>query len=101
MKAYLLATYEVDYRGGIYDLLQRLDLSHQKAHADYGNADPAQQQVYLDDLKQTLLTAGPNHAVIMYTDCPDARKWPGKRLNIGLSGLKAVLFLPMLLLKPS
>lgn len=68
MKAYLLATYEVDYRGGIYDLLQRLDLSHQKAHADYGNADPAQQQVYLDDLKQTLLTAGPNHAVIMYDE---------------------------------
>lgn len=68
MKAYLLTTYQVKYGGGIYDLLQRLELSHQRAHADYGNADPAQQQVYLDELKETLLTAGPKHAVIMYDE---------------------------------
>lgn len=68
MKAYLLATYGVAYRGGIYDLLQRLDLSHQKAHADYGNADPVEQQRYLDELKQTLLTPDPTHAVVMYDE---------------------------------
>lgn len=45
LKAYRLATDQVKYSGGIYDLLQRLDLSHQKAQADYGHADPAQQQV--------------------------------------------------------
>jgi transposase len=56
------------YRGGIYDLLQRLDLSHQKAHADYGNADPVQQQAYLDDLKEALLMPDPTHAVVMYDE---------------------------------
>ena len=43
MRQYIKKTYSVDYHSGIYDLLERLNLSHQKAHADYGNADPIQQ----------------------------------------------------------
>jgi transposase len=35
---YLQKTYGVSYKSGIYDLLNRLNLSHQRAHADYGNA---------------------------------------------------------------
>jgi transposase len=34
MKAYLYNTYQVAYTSGIYDLLERLNLSDQKAHAD-------------------------------------------------------------------
>ncbi len=34
MCLYLKKTYEVDYKKGIYDLLERLNLSHQKAHSD-------------------------------------------------------------------
>ncbi len=43
MKQYLNQTYQVEYKGGIYDLLERLNLSHQKAHAD-----PHQQKVFLE-----------------------------------------------------
>ncbi len=65
MCAYLKETYQLDFRSGIYDLLKRLDLSHQRAHADYGNACPQAQQASLDHLKDTLLGASHDHAVIM------------------------------------
>ena len=66
MKAYLKATYTITYRGGIYDLLARLNLSHQKAHADYGNADPDKQQLFLNELKDILSVPDPAHAVLMF-----------------------------------
>jgi transposase len=68
MRQYLLAHYGVNYRTGIYDLLERLGLSHQKAHADYGNADPLAQQASLEQLKATLLAADPQHAVLVYDE---------------------------------
>jgi transposase len=36
MKAYLHHTYQVSYQSGVYDLLERLGLSHQKAHRSGG-----------------------------------------------------------------
>jgi transposase len=68
MGQYLAQTYQVDYKSGIYDLLERLNLSHQKAHADYGNADPVQQQAFLDTFKLSLLQADKTHAVVVYDE---------------------------------
>jgi len=68
MCQYLKATYQVDYRSGIYDLLERLNLSHQKAHADYSNADPLKQQAFLDEFKASLLQADNTHAVVVYDE---------------------------------
>jgi transposase len=68
MKAYLKATFNITYRGGIYDLLERLNLSHQKAHADYGNADPDKQQLFLNELKDNLLVSDPAHTVLMFDE---------------------------------
>ncbi len=68
MCAYLKQTYQVDFRSGIYDLLERLDLSHQRAHADYGNACPQAQQASLAQLKETLLSLPNDHAVVMFDE---------------------------------
>lgn len=68
MLEYLRLTYLIDYRSGIYDLLERLNLSHQKAHADYGNADPIKQQAFLDAFKASLLQADETHAVVVYDE---------------------------------
>ncbi|MBK8442380.1 MAG: winged helix-turn-helix domain-containing protein [Sphingobacteriales bacterium] len=68
MKAYLKATYGVVYKSGIYDLLERLNLSHQKAHFDYGNADKDKQKAFVTDLKEQLLVADDTTAVLMYDE---------------------------------
>jgi len=68
MCQYLLQTYGVSYKSGIYDLLERLNLSHQKAHSDYGNADPVRQAAFLNDLKDTLLEADERTAVVKYDE---------------------------------
>lgn len=68
MREYLKQAYSVAYRGGIYDLLERLHLSHQKAHADYGNADPVKQQAFLESFKNTLLEADQTHAVAVFDE---------------------------------
>ena len=68
MCQYLSQAYGVTYRSGIYDLLERLNLSHQKAHADYGNADPNQQVAFLNDLKYTLLAADEKTAVVKFDE---------------------------------
>jgi transposase len=68
IRQYLTKTFEVTYKSGIYDLLQRLNLSHQKAHADYGNADPDQQEAFLNELKDTLLKPDPTQAVVFYDE---------------------------------
>ena len=56
----------MDYHSGIYDLLERLNLSHQKAHADYENADPVKQQAFLNEFKESLLTIDNTHTVVVY-----------------------------------
>ncbi len=74
MCQYVLATYQVDYHSGIYDLLDRLNLSHQKAHADYGNADPANQQAFLNEFKERLLKIDSTHTVVVYDEFSVAEK---------------------------
>lgn len=68
MKQYLKNTYQVDYKSGIYDLLERLNLSHQKAHADYANADVGQQQAFLAEFTHTLLAADEKTAVVAFDE---------------------------------
>jgi hypothetical protein len=55
LSRYVLQTWQVRYRYGIYDDLRRLELTHQKKPADYGNADPVAQRACLEQLQQTLL----------------------------------------------
>lgn len=42
----------------IYEILAELNLSHQKAHRDYANADPQQQTQFVETLKKTAIQAG-------------------------------------------
>jgi transposase len=54
IKELVMKQFNVDYKQiGIYNLLDRMGLSHQKAHKDYANADRKQQQEFLDALKKT------------------------------------------------
>ncbi|TAE34209.1 MAG: hypothetical protein EAZ92_00230, partial [Candidatus Kapaibacterium sp.] len=68
MGDYLRTTFGVHYKSGMYDLLERLGLSHQRAHADYGNAVPEDQVAFLHDLKRTLHDADERHAVLGFDE---------------------------------
>jgi transposase len=61
---YLKQTYNVTYKSGIYDLLNRLNLSHQRAHSDYSNADPKAQASFITDFETTLYTEPPSTALV-------------------------------------
>ena len=39
--------------GRIYEIIQELNLSYQKAHRDYSNADKAKQKQFVEQLKKT------------------------------------------------
>lgn len=80
MCQYLSQTYGVVYKSGIYDLLERLNLSHQRSHADYGNADTSQQAAFLAELKETLLQADEKTAVVKFDEfsvCEKATSYYG------------------------
>jgi transposase len=68
MCQYLNEIYKVDYKSGIYDLLERLNLTHQKAHADYGNAKPSEQITFINDLKETILNADEKTTVVKFDE---------------------------------
>ena len=68
MRAWIKRDFSVDYKSGIYDLLRRLNLSHQKAHCDYQNADKNEQLQFIADLKQTLLESDENNATITFDE---------------------------------
>lgn len=68
MCAYLKKAYDVVYKSGIYDLLERLNLTHQKAHADYGNANVAEQKIFIETLKCALLEADGQTAVLKFDE---------------------------------
>jgi hypothetical protein len=68
MRVYLKKEYKVDYKSSIYDLLERLDLTHQKEHADYGNAKVEEQKIILEDLKNTLLEADEQTVVLKFDE---------------------------------
>lgn len=62
---FLYLYYEISYKlKGVYALLSKLGLSHQKAHHDYGNADPLKAQIFLNELKETILKADQNEAIV-------------------------------------
>lgn len=68
MQDYVQKNYQVIYKGGIYDLLERLNLTHQKAHSDYGNADIDAQRIYVEELKEALLAADEHTAVVKFDE---------------------------------
>lgn len=68
MCQYLEQTYGAVYQSGIYDLLERLNLSHQKAHSDYGNAKLEDQQAFIQELAQTLEAADEKTAVVKFDE---------------------------------
>ena len=74
MCTYLKQTYDIVYHSGIYNLLERLRLSHQRAHSDYGNADPAQQQACWQALEGVLLSDATSHAVVGFDEFSVAEK---------------------------
>ncbi len=43
-----------------------MDLSHQKAHADYANADAQEQQAFRESFKKTLSESDQRTAVVAY-----------------------------------
>jgi hypothetical protein len=61
-------TYSIIYKSDIYDLLTRLKLTHQKAHADYGNAEKEEQIKFFNDLKNSILQANEERIVIKYDE---------------------------------
>lgn len=68
MQQFIHERYSVCYKSGIYDLLERLGLSHQRAHADYGNASPEAQYAFLDDLRHALNAADQTHRVVSFDE---------------------------------
>jgi transposase len=68
MSGFLKREFEVEYKSGIYDLLERLNLSHQKAHSDYQNASKPEQLQFIDRFKQTLLKSDENNAVVTFDE---------------------------------
>lgn len=68
MCQYLQNTFGIVYRSGIYDLLERLGLTHQKAHADYGNAQPAAQAAFVAELETVVLQADANSSVVFFDE---------------------------------
>ncbi len=68
MREFIKREFAVDYKSGIYDLLERLNLSHQKAHSDYQNASKDEQLQFLDRFKQTLLASDEQNAVVTFDE---------------------------------
>lgn len=68
MCLYLKKVYNVSYKKGIYDLLERLNLSHQKSHADYGNANEDAQKTFCQLLENKLLTADETTTVMKFDE---------------------------------
>lgn len=68
MRQFIKREFAVDYKSGIYDLLNRLNLSHQKAHSDYQNASKEEQLQFIDRFKQTLLESDENNAAITFDE---------------------------------
>ena len=67
MIAYIKQIYQVCYKSGIYELLERLNLSHQRAHSDYINADKEEQISFMKGLEQTLYKE-PSTTAIVFAD---------------------------------
>lgn len=71
---YLQKTYNVTYKSGIYDLLERLNMSHQRGHADYSNADVEEQIAFLEAFEQTLYQESQSTAIVFADEFSVAEK---------------------------
>jgi transposase len=68
MCQFIKQMFSVEFTSGIYDLLKRLNLSHQKAHSDYQNADKDEQLQFIENFKQTLLASDEHNAAITFDE---------------------------------
>ena len=68
MITYIKKKHNVDYKSGIYDLLKRLNLSYQRAHSDYQNADIKKQKAFLQDFTDTMLSSDEDTAIIAFDE---------------------------------
>ncbi len=68
MCLYLKQRFNIEYKSGIYDLLERMNLSHQKAHSDYGNAEPDAQRRFQQDLVESLVMADSETAIVCFDE---------------------------------
>ncbi len=68
MREFIKREFAVDFKSGIYDLLDRLNLSHQKAHADYQNASKDEQIQFLDRFKPVLLASDRQNATLTFDE---------------------------------
>ena len=68
MREFIKREFAVDFKSGIYDLLARLNLSHQKAHSDYQNASKDEQLQFIDRFKQTLLDSDEQNATLTFDE---------------------------------
>lgn len=68
MRQFIKREFKVDFTSGIYDLLKRHGLSHQKAHSDYQNADQDEQIQFIEDFKKVLLASDKQNAVITFDE---------------------------------
>ncbi len=66
LKDLIKQEFAVDYQtSGVYKLLYRMGLSHQKAHRDYGNASKQEQITFVDTLKKTAHPARKATALVL------------------------------------
>jgi len=68
MRQFIKDAFQIEFSWGIYDLLKRLNLSHQKAHSDYQNADKQEQREFLEDFKQLLLASDEPNATLTFDE---------------------------------
>lgn len=68
MREFIKREFTVDFKSGIYDLLERLNLSHQKAHSDYQNASKEEQLQFLADFKEVLLNSDEHNATLTFDE---------------------------------
>lgn len=68
MREFIKREFGVEFLSGIYDLLDRLNLSHQKAHSDYQNASKDEQVQFIKDFKQVLLESDEQNATLTFDE---------------------------------
>ena len=68
MREFIKREFAVDFKSGIYDLLARLNLSHQKAHSDYQNASKDEQIQFIEDFKAVLLASDEQNATLTFDE---------------------------------
>jgi len=90
MKMYIERTFGVKYKSGIYDLLSRLGLTHQRAHSDYTNADPKAQTAFIASLKDTLLEE-PLSTAIVFADEFSVQEKPSAYYGWALKNTRPVV----------